>query len=110
LGGLGNQYPILMVVKKSFFEKRSHDIGKFLKAIEKGELFINNNPQKAIAAMAKATGMDVILTENAMKRHSFEFTFDDQIVESLRKTAIFLKKQNIIEIIPYFNKPIKQTE
>lgn len=104
LGNLGNQYPILMVAKKSFLQNRAHDVQMFLKAIDQAAHFINNNPKKAVNIIAAITGLDKTSTYNAMKQHSFELNLDTKIIDSLQKTALFLKDQGIIEKIPNFEK------
>lgn len=102
LGGLGYTYPILLVARTSFLEERPADVRTFLRAVARAATVIRSDPGKAADVLSAATGLSRDVADEAMAQHSFQFGLGPEIVESLRKTAAFLREQGMIESEPDF--------
>ena len=102
LGGLGNEYPIMMVAQKDLLDERDEDVIRFLQALKKAETFVVENPEETAKILAEATGLTPEVARYAMTKHSYRLRLDEAIMESLNKTAEFLKDQKIISAIPDF--------
>jgi len=100
MGGLGNSYPVLMLAKDKFLKERSEDVLRLLKAIQRGEDFVKQHPDKAARILSQATGLSPKVARQAMARHCFELCLDGTTLRSLEKTASFLKQWGTIEAIP----------
>ena len=103
LGGLGNQYPILILANRDFLKKQKDSVRKLLRAMKRAELYVADHPQDTVAIMASETGLPLSTTQKAMKRHTYQLILDSEIRSSLEQTALFLKKQNIIKEVPDFS-------
>lgn len=104
LGGLGNQYPVLIVVNRDFLEKRKGDVIKFLQAMKKASGYVSVNYEDAVSIMVSETGLSETTCRKAMKNHSYRLKLDGEIRSSLELTALFLKEQGIIAKVPDFSK------
>lgn len=99
-GGLGNQYPIMMLAHASFLINREKDLVCFVAALRSAEAFVRKYPDETVKILGDATGLPSEVTRRAMKRHSYRLALDEVILSSLRDTAQFLKKQNKIKQLP----------
>lgn len=104
LAGLGNNYPLLLLAKSATLQKREADLRHFFKALYRAEQFIRSNPTEAVAILSKETGLTSAMTRRAMQRHSYQLQLDAATLESLNKTALFLKEQNKISKLPDFSR------
>lgn len=117
-GGLGNQYPIMMLAHTSFLKNHEKDFLCFVAALRSAEAFVSKNQAKTVEILSEATGLPFEVTRRAMKRHSYRLALDEVILSSLRDTARFLKEQNKIKQIPnlsiaalpYFQKIISKSQ
>lgn len=100
LGGLGNQYPILLLADRDFLKEQADIVKRFLSALKRAELYVADHPNETIAIMALETGLSLSTTQKAMSRHRYRLRLDSEIRSSLEKTALFLKSQNIIKEVP----------
>lgn len=100
LGGLGNQYPILIVARRDFLAKHKKEVVEFLKALVQAEAFIRQQPEPAAAMVAKATGLSPEMTLAAMRHHRFDLSLGPEIVASLEQIANFLAEQKKIPTAP----------
>jgi len=99
-GGLGNQYPIMMLAHATFIKNREKDLLRFIEALRSAEAFVRKNPDETVKILGDTTGLPSEVTRQAMKRHSYRLTLDEAILSSLRDTAQFLKEQNKIKQLP----------
>ncbi len=99
-GGLGNQYPIMMLAHATFIKNREKDLLRFIGALRSAEEFVRENPDETVKILGDTTGLPSEVTRQAMKRHSYRLTLDEAILSSLRETAQFLKEQNKIKQLP----------
>jgi sulfonate transport system substrate-binding protein len=99
-GGLGNQYPILIVARRGFLAKHKKEVVEFLKPLVQAEAFIRQQPEPAAAIVAKATGLTPEMTLAAMGHHRFDLSLGPEIVASLEQIANFLAEQKKIPAAP----------
>lgn len=103
LGGLDNNYPILMLANRHLVKEQKATVRKFLQAMKKAELYVAAHPQETIAIMAEETGLSPSTTQKAMQRHRYQLRLDSKIRSSLERTALSLKGQSIIPEVPDFS-------
>jgi aliphatic sulfonates family ABC transporter substrate-binding protein len=100
MGGLGNQYPILIVASRGFLAKHNQEVVRFLQTLAQAEAFIRQQPEPAAAMVAKATGLTPEMTLAAMRHHRFDLSLGPEIVASLEHLAKFLAEQQKIPAAP----------
>lgn len=100
LGGLGNEYPILIVADQRRLAGREEEIRSFLRALRRAERYVADHPDEAAAMMAEETGLSSKVTREAMKRHQYRIRLDETILSSLDETARFLRGQKILDDLP----------
>lgn len=100
MGGLGNQYPILILAKRDFLSHHKNEVVRFLQALAQAEAFIRQQPEPAAAIVAKATGLTPEMTLAAMRHHRFDLSLGPEIVTSLEQIANFLAEQKKIPVLP----------
>ncbi len=93
LGGLANSYPVFMLTRKELLNSRAVDMHKFVRALQRAERFMKQNPSKALLVISKKTGLPLAMTKSAVKRHAFSASMDKATRISLQKTADFLLKE-----------------
>lgn len=103
LGGLGNTYPITILVNDDFAEKNPEKVNSILRALQKATEFINENPKEAAQIQANITGIDIEVIENAMLRHDYELDMSNRTIDSLEATSAFLMGIGKIRSIPDFS-------
>ncbi|MCG8568031.1 MAG: NrtA/SsuA/CpmA family ABC transporter substrate-binding protein [Desulfobacterales bacterium] len=102
-GGLGNQYPILILARREWVrENRDLAIG-FLRALEDARTFQIKYPREAIALVSRQTGLDSKITREVMARHEYGLQLGPTVMGSLARTAAFLVDQGIINGVPDLN-------
>lgn len=101
-GGLGNEYPLLILANGAILQRQPDVVEKFLRAMKKAERYVANNSEEAMQIITSETGLPLAITQMAMARHQFLLRLDSQIISSLEQTARFLKEQTIISELPDF--------
>ena len=76
----------------------------FLRALHRAIAFIHSHAEEAAAIVAEATGLEPQVAARAMERHDYRLVLDDAIIDSLQKTASFLKAQGTIAELPDLDK------
>jgi len=104
LGGLGNNYPLLLLVKVGLINQHSEQLRRFFRAMTRAEQFIRQQPAEAMTIISKETGLTPEMTRAAMQRHSYRMQLDAVTRQSLNKTALFLKEQKKIGQLPDLTK------
>ncbi|MCE5183236.1 MAG: ABC transporter substrate-binding protein, partial [Synergistaceae bacterium] len=93
----------LIAARREFAEKNRAAIKKYLEARERIRIDAVNSPRKIIPLLKKETG----LTEKEIIKILPKFNYDAEISENdileLKKTAEYLKRENIIKSIPDIN-------
>ncbi len=100
LEGLGNSYPLLVMVKEASFKEHREKIPAFLKALEKANAFIRNAPNESAALVSSFSKLSVKATQEAMSYHFYTMGWDEASQESLAKMAQFLVDARILKTLP----------
>ncbi len=99
-GSLDNLYPILMLARHDFSTTHATEMKRFVAALTRAEEYSRTHPQEVIDLMSAETGLSPASTRSAIARHQYRLRLDEGIVTSLKKTALFLKEQKVIEKTP----------
>lgn len=102
LGGLGNNYPILIVARDSFVAKHPQQLEAFIRAMEQALMFLRQHSGEAHQIVASTLNLPQDVIASAMQRHHYHLTLDESIRASLKQTAHFLIQQQIITTEPDF--------
>jgi sulfonate transport system substrate-binding protein len=100
LGGLGNDYPLLIVAKSTVLQTRETELVAFFRALRRAERFIRENPTETAAILGKEDRLSAELARKAMTRHSYTLRLDDTVLKSLAQTSRFLYGQRKISQLP----------
>jgi len=97
LGGLGNDYPVFMLVNRGFASENPDMVVKFLKAIHRAAGYVQRQPDEAAAILEGVTGLGRTVIRKAMANHHYHVKLDPNTIESLRTMSSFLKGINKIK-------------
>lgn len=100
LGGLGNDYPLLVVAKSAVLQKREAELVAFFRALRRAEQFIHKNPAETAAILGKVGRIAAGTARAAMARHSYILRLDGKVLKSLEQTTAFLYGQHKISRLP----------
>jgi len=100
LGGLGNEYPVLLVADSTYLQRQPETVQRFMRALEKASQYVAGHQEEAAALMASETGLPNTATLKAMQRHAYHLRLDASIQSSLQQTALFLQQQHLLEKTP----------
>lgn len=100
LGGVGNSYPLLILVKTTVLQKRDVQLRGFFRALRRAERFVRENPAETAGIVAKEDRLSAELARKAMARHSYRLQLDAATINSLNSTAAFLKEQKKLQQLP----------
>jgi len=106
LGGLGNNYPILLVARNDFLRKHPEAAISFVRAMSRAAEFVRSHPEETAQIMARKTGLSPAATAKAMKLHYYRVQLDKQTRASLREIAEFLVQQKILDNAPDLRKTV----
>jgi aliphatic sulfonates family ABC transporter substrate-binding protein len=106
LGGLGNNYPILLVARNDFLHKHPEAATLFVRAMFRAADFIHAHPGEAAQIMARKTGLSPGATAKAMKLHYYQVQLDKKTRASLQEIADFLLQQKILDSAPDLRKTV----
>jgi aliphatic sulfonates family ABC transporter substrate-binding protein len=104
LGGLGNNYPILLVAGNGFLRTHPESATRFVRAMNRAAEFVRSHPEETAQIMARKTGLSPAATAKAMKLHYYRVQLDKQTRASLREIADFLVQQKILDNAPDLRK------
>ena len=104
LGGLGNTYPILLMMRQEFPREHPEEAKRFIEAMRKAAAFVREHPEQAAQVLAKATGLSPDVAAISMKLHRYTVGMDPEVKASLDLTAGFLLEQKIIATKPDLEK------
>lgn len=106
LAGLGNSYPIFILVNSKFAASHPDLVAKMVKGLSRATAFIGEHPEEAVAIQAAQSGMSPEVIHRAMSYHHYGLSLDDSVRDSLTVTARFLKNIGKIEDIPTWQEAI----
>jgi len=100
LGGLGNEYPVLLVADSTFLHRKPGTVNRLMRALEKASQYVAGHQEETASLLATETGLSIEATRGAMLRHDYHLRLDESILSSLKQTALFLKQQNLVNETP----------
>jgi sulfonate transport system substrate-binding protein len=106
LGGLGNNYPILLVARKEFLQKHPEAARRFLRAMVRAARYIHTQPKQATQIMAAKTGLSTAATTKAFTLHYYRVQMDKNTRASLHEIASFLVREKVLEVHPNWSHAI----
>jgi sulfonate transport system substrate-binding protein len=106
LGGLGNNYPILLVARNGFLREHPEAARRFLCAMLAAGAYVRAHPEEVAKIMSSKNGLSPAATVKAMKRHYYRVQMDRPTRASLKDTADFLVAEKILETAPDLTKAI----
>lgn len=109
LGGLGNNYPILLVARSEFLRDHPDAVVRFLRALLRAAAFIEHHPDEAVQIVAAKTGLSSTALRRAMSHHYYRVQVDEITRSSLENTAGFIADQGIITHVPMLSGAIDDT-
>jgi len=109
LGGLGNNYPILLVARTEFLREHPDAVIRFLRALLRAADIVDDTPDEAAQIIAAKTGLSPALARRAMAHHYYRVQVDPLTQSSLAATSRFLLDQQIISTAPDLSLAIDHT-
>ena len=109
LGGLNNTYPVLLVVNSNFAMQNPEIVFSVIRGLARAEVYIKDHFDEAAEILSHITGLNVAVVTKAMGYHRYGVILNDEIVDGLRSTAIFLKEIGNITELPDFDRVIDQS-
>lgn len=106
LGGLDNNYPILLVARNDFLREHPEAATRFLRAMRAAGAYLRGHPEEVAKLLADKNGLTPEATLKAMKRHYYLVQMDRPTRASLKETADFLVAEKILENAPDLTKAI----
>lgn len=100
LAGLGNDYPLLLVVSAKYAAEHPAAIAALIEGTRKGVDFINQHPAAAAGELAKITRTPLKTEEKILDNLEWKVRMGREVVESLIQTANFLRKTGRLKTMP----------
>lgn len=100
LSGLGNTYPLVMLVTASYAQEHPEAVVATLRATRQAVALMHQDPGKAAGLIAEATGVPVARERKVMDTLEWGVVLDDATIASLKQTADFLLSQGKISKLP----------
>lgn len=106
LSGLGNTYPLVMLVTERYAQEHPDAVVAALRATQQAVDFMHDHPDEAAALIAEATGVPVARERKIMDTLEWGVILDDATVDSLKQTAGFLHDRGKIAHLPEWDRLI----
>jgi len=100
LSGLGNTYPLVLLVTEKLAEEHPDAIVAVLRATQEAVDFMHERPGEAAVLISEATGVPAERERKIMDTLDWQVVLDDATVKSLEQTADFLHSQAKITNLP----------
>ena len=100
LGGLGNEYPILLVARKAYVAANGPALAQFFAALNTAQAYAVAHPDEVAGLVAAQSGLQLETTRSVLARHAYSLRADAAIAASLAQTAAFLEREKIIDHAP----------
>ncbi len=109
LSGLGNNYPLVMLVSEPYAEEHPEAVAAALRATQKAVDFMHEHPEEAAVMISETTGVPAERERKIMDTLEWGVVLDDATVESLKQTAEFLHSQEKIGAVPDWGRVIDKS-
>jgi len=100
LSGLGNNFPLVMLVTDRYAKERPEAVVAALRATQKAVNFMHQHPDQAAALISETTGVPAVKEQKVMQTLAWGVVLDNATINSLKQTADFLYKQGKIQRLP----------
>jgi NitT/TauT family transport system substrate-binding protein len=104
--GLGNSFPHVIVASRKLLISNPDAVKKIIRAVRRAVTYINENFNESAEIIAKHTGLSPEIQKTCMARLIWSVGFDSSDLESMNKTATFLRDFGKIKAMPDFHKII----
>ncbi len=104
LEGVGNTYPLLLMVKEASFKEHASQMPGVFNALDKGTRFIHEHPDESAQIVSKFSKLSLGATKEAMAYHFYQVGMDESTQRSLVKMAEFLYDAKKIGALPDLEK------
>jgi ABC-type nitrate/sulfonate/bicarbonate transport system substrate-binding protein len=108
LSGLGNNYPFAIVASRAYAEAHPEAIRAIVAGTRKVIEWMNADPDTAARETAEVTGASAEIEAATFREMEWRVRLDQQIIESLNKTAAFLvrtgKLKSLSDVTPFCRK------
>ena len=109
LSGLGNNFPLVMLVTDRYGKERPEAVVAALRATKRAVEFMHQHPDEAAAVISETTGVPAAKERKIMDTLEWKVVLDDATVNSLKQTAGFLYTQGKIQRLPDWNKVVDRS-
>ena len=109
LSGLGNNFPLVMLVTDRFAKEHPEAVVVALRATQNAVNFMRQHPDQAAALISETTGVPAVKEQKVMQTLAWGVVLDNATINSLKQTADFLYKQGKIQRLPDWNKVLDRS-
>lgn len=109
LSGLGNTYPLVMLVTERYAREHPEAVVAALRATRQAVSFMHSDPDQAARLIAEATGVPVERERRIMDTLAWGVVLDEATVNGLKQTADFLHSQGKITSMVDWSKTIDRS-
>jgi NitT/TauT family transport system substrate-binding protein len=109
LSGLGNNFPLVMLVTDRYAKDRPEAVVAALRATQKAVNFMHQHPDQAAALISETTGVPAIKEQKVMQTLEWGVVLDNATINSLKQTADFLYRQGKISRLPDWSKVLDRS-
>lgn len=100
LAGLGNDYPLMLVVARKFASENPQAVEALVAGTRKAINFIKMDPPEAAKELSEMTGTPAAIEERSLENLDWKISMGKKVVDSLVQTAQFLEKQGRLKKVP----------
>jgi NitT/TauT family transport system substrate-binding protein len=109
LSGLGNNFPLVMLVTDRYAEEHPEAVVAALGATKRAVDLMRRHPDEAAAVISETTGVPAAKEKKVMQTLEWGVVLDDATINSLKQTAEFLYRQGKIQRLPDWSKVLDAT-
>ena len=109
LAGLGNNYPLVMLVTARYAEAHPEAVVGALRATQRAVDLMHADADRAAGLISEATGVPLEREHKIMDTLDWGVVLDDATINSLKQTADFLYSQGKIQSLPDWGQVIDRS-
>lgn len=98
--GLGNTYPLLLLVREEFVDERPEAARAVVRATQKAVGWIEEHPGATAELLSRRSGVEAEREREMLRDYDFGTDLTPSVIDSLEMTARFLKAQGRIDEVP----------
>ncbi|GEM_PF-5597280 len=106
LGGLGSNYPHVILAREDFLKTHPEEVRTILKTVAEAEQMLTEKPQETAEIVAKSTGRTAKKELDALSEIKWELGTDETVEASLTQTAEFLLSEGKLKKMPDIKKAL----